>query len=145
MFQPEIRFVSNGKPFKIFQLPNDHVNSNAVKFTTSKTASEVTLGVLLTQTWSEWQGKTWTISGSSRWLAFVAPCYLSCSFSWFQLKSRWMYSKRKSSTEIHLKSQHLVQRIILWRLLRRTKTEKLIKKTPAKMTELITQMKRLSL
>ena len=40
MFQPEIRFVSNGRPFKIFQLPNDHVNSNAVKFTTSKTESE---------------------------------------------------------------------------------------------------------
>ena len=40
VFQPEIRFVSNGRPFKIFQLPNDHLNSNAVKFTTSKTASE---------------------------------------------------------------------------------------------------------
>jgi hypothetical protein len=38
VFQPEIRFVSNGRPFKIFQLPNDHLN--AVKFETSKTASE---------------------------------------------------------------------------------------------------------
>ena len=40
VFQAEIRFVSNGRPFKIFQLPNDHLNSNDVKFTTSKTASE---------------------------------------------------------------------------------------------------------
>lgn len=44
-----------------------------------------------------------------------------------------------------MRSQHLVQRMVLWRLLRRTKTEKLTKKTLAKMTELITQMKRLSL